>query len=369
MPDFDYIESPRQECFHSDGGEFKHFEKKYGFSLAVPPKAVAEDKQIRLKVGLCCYGMFSINENYQLASDFAVIVADDKFSKPVEVSMDHCLILPEYQKCSDVVILKADHLKVTNKDNLYTFDFFKTPEVLPDAPRLSFETEEFCILCAALKAPSYSSSSSSSVGHAHVDDENPSSVSSSFDTEFERTLSTESRSLSIESRPLSMSRALSAPSDCGPEESPLGTRKRKSESLESEPSAASVSPQKRSNRARAKPMKRRNELRRGGGSVEKRYCGIEYAALLFQPEETVLDSPEKCFQFVIFICLNCSGAHKVYCSYTGKSMYVLCETPQAFLSTHPREIHASSSLFFLGGGRGEEGLVTRLVTTDSCISM
>ena len=219
MPDnLDFAEEPRQESFQSEGGHFRHFEKYYGFSLIVPPLAVPEGREINVKVGLCCYGPFSISDKYLLASDFAVIVADGQFSKPVKVLMEHCLILPEYKKCSEIVILRADHRKVT-KDGLYTFDKFTIPEIDSDSPRLSFESTEFCILCAVLEK----------CGHQ-------------------------------------------------PE--------------------STIPPQKQS-----------EESTTEGGSVEKKYSTIEYAALLLQPTEIL--KVNDLYRFMIFICTNCPVAYKV----------------------------------------------------------
>lgn len=224
------------------------------------------------------------------------------------------------------MILRADHHKVT-KDGLYTFDQFTIPEIESNSPRVSFRSMEFCILCAVLtkenhgQSTPFSSTSSDthSVSLAHIDDGNLSSgvsipiiiddgnlssATSSFDTEtmqFERSLSAD--------LPLVVMRALSAPSD-GDREMSSPTCKRKSESL-------AVSLQKRpggksSTRARRAVMKRAHH--RGsqstGGSIEKKHCAIEYAALLLQPKDKVLDF-EDLYRFIIFICINCPGAHKV----------------------------------------------------------
>ena len=236
MPDsLDFAEEPRLESFRSEGGHFRQFEE-YGFSLIVPPLAVPEGREINVKVGLCCYGPFSISDKYLLASDFAVIVADGKFSKPVKVVMEHCLILPEYKKCSEIVILRADHRKVT-KDGLYTFDKFTIPEIESDSPTLSFESTEFCILCAVLEKhrqttplSPFSSISSDPHGVAHIDDGNPSSAASSFE-----------RSLSAELPP-----TISLPSDSDSAMPSPATHKRRFDSLESDQPESTIPPQKRS---------------------------------------------------------------------------------------------------------------------------
>ena len=151
MPDLDYIEEPKQVSFQSSGGEFLDFDRAYGFSLSVPPMAVPKGQEVNMKVGLCCYGPFSISEQYLLASDFAVVVTDRDFTQPVTVTMEHCLVLPEYERNSNVVILKADHRKIT-EDGLYTFEQFVIPTLHPNTAKLSFDVERFCILCAVLDA-------------------------------------------------------------------------------------------------------------------------------------------------------------------------------------------------------------------------
>lgn len=320
MPDLDYVEEPKLASFGSDGGSFTDFDDEYGFSLTVPPMAVPEGKEITLKIGLCCYGPFSISENYLLASDFAVIVADDKFSRPIEVAMDHCLVLPEYRKCSEVVMLKADHLKIT-EDGLYTFDRFTHPDMLSDSPRLFFETEEFCILCAALReADPYRSSSASSVtqlmSHTHIDDDNPSSAPSSFDDDNPKL----QRMRSGESQPPAVLRTRSGSSESGMEYNnesqtryDLRDRKRKSNSFESS-SHSDTSPRKKplDTRSKRTAMKRARQLERDDSSGAKKHCGIEYAALLIQPKDSILASPDDdSYKFFIFICTNCGVAQKV----------------------------------------------------------
>ena len=151
MPELPYVEEPYQESFGPDGGLFDHFNKKYGLSLAIPPLAVPEGKTVKLRVGLCCYGPFSISKKYLLASDFVVVVSEENFCKPVRVAMEHCLIMPEYKKCVEVVILKASHEKVTI-DKLFTFEPFSNPDILTDKASLFFEVEGFLHLVCSIEA-------------------------------------------------------------------------------------------------------------------------------------------------------------------------------------------------------------------------
>ena len=318
MPDFYYAEEPVHATFQSNGGEL-HL-KNYNFSLFVPPLAVPADQEVNLKVGICCYGPFSISERYMLASDFVVIVADMEFSKSVKIVMGHCLCLPEYMKSSEVIILRADHFKVT-KDGLYTFDCLTNPEISSERAELSFETEDFCILCAVLeecrrdRSPSSSSTSSLSnlIRQAHIDDDNPSSTPSSFDEE-----TSVLGNLELETCPQrNPLRASSESSETGhdttggsfdeksqtsPQKLPYNLRQRRSDG------PAITSPMKKSLLKKA-AMKRSRESNTSG-SIEKKHCGIEYAALLFQLEKKVTD-PQCEYKFAVFISTNCGGANKV----------------------------------------------------------
>ena len=320
----EYVGTPVTASFQSQGGQFPQegqypLDKYHGLSISVPPQAVPGAKEVKLKIGVCCYGPFSIREHYQIASDFVVIVADGKFDKPVKVALDHCLILPEYKECSEVLILKASHLEVT-EDGLYTFDQFTYPEISPDRPELSFEIKEFCILCAVLdegervRTSSLDSTTSSSL--AHIDDNNPSSARSSFDEEahplgVERSYSSESQTQTPFLRGLSTSSegALETPGG-SPQKESYNLRKRKADSLEKE--TVAVKPSSRS-KSTAMTAKKRHAhwLGRSSSSTEKRRCEVEYAALLFQDKRKVVDIDNQTYQFVIFICTNCGGAHKV----------------------------------------------------------
>ena len=299
MPDLDYIEEPIQVSFHSSGGEFLDFDQAYGFSLSVPSMAVPKGQEVNLKIGVCCYGPFSISEHYLLASDFAVVVADNKFVKPVTVTMDHCLVLPEYVRCSNVVVLKANHRNIT-EDGFYTFEELSYPDfvpdsVVPDSTKLTFEIEDFCILCATLRldisqgkmippSPIHLSSLE------HIDDDNPSSATSSFDepTGVERSHSMESRPPPIVLRVSSTSSESGVDPSASPQKPPYNLRKRKSDSLEKD--SVQIPPQQHTFSAKSKRLARRKlrNLEQGEGGMGKRLCRVEYAAVLFQNEAKVI---------------------------------------------------------------------------------
>ncbi len=293
MPKLCYIEDPVEQTFRSEGGEL--YLKDYNFSILVPPLAVSEGREIKLKVGICCYGPFSINEDYLVASDFIVVVVDNdyEFRKPVEVSMEHCLCLPEYKKCNEVVILRASHTKIT-EDGLFTFDFFTNPEISSDSPSLWFETEKFCILCAALKEGTRDRvSSASSVSsldltfsQAHIDDNNPSSTPSSFDDEMRESGNSDVAQTTLPSK-----------------RSHYHLRQRNSGSFERTTSVSQKG--KRSKRTSLKrPLS-------GDSFGEKRYkcASIEYVALLIEP---ATNSVTEEYKFIVFISTNCPGGNEVF---------------------------------------------------------
>ena len=306
--------------FQSIGGEFSDFAQAYGFFLSVPPMAVPDGQKVNLKMGLCCYGPFSISEHYLLASDFAVVVADNKFIKPVTVMMDHSLVLPEYVRCSNVVVLKANHRNIT-EDGFYTFEELTYPDfvpdsVVPDSTKLTFEIEDFCILCATLRldisqgkmippSPIHLSSLE------HIDDDNPSSSTSSFDepTGVERSHSMDSHPPPTVLRVSSTSSESSVDPSGSPQKLSCNLRKQKSDSLEK--GAVLITPQQHTTSAKSKRLARRKlrNLEQGEGGTGKRLCRVEYAAVLFQNEAKVIQSDE--YQFVIFVTINCPVANKV----------------------------------------------------------
>lgn len=304
-----YVETPVTVSFQSKGGQFPEkgqfpLDKYYGLSISVPPLAVAESKLVTLKIGICCYGPFSISEQYQIASDFAVIAMDGKFNKPVKLVMDHCLILPNYEECSEVMILKASHMKVT-EDGLYTFHQFTYPEISSDSPEITFELEEFCILCAVLNKSGRNRTSSidsaSSSSQVHIDDSNPSSAQSSSDEEAQidaaryqtqipnaihRAISTFSESLESAGKP-------ELKESCS-------FRKMQADNVKDTAVIAKL--------FMSKAMRKK---RKPSQTAAKRHYGIEYAALLFQDRKKIVDVDNQSYQFVIFVCTNCGGAHKV----------------------------------------------------------
>lgn len=345
MPYLHYVEEPIQVSFDSKRKLFSL--ERFGFSIEVPPFAVPVDEEVILEVGICCYGPFSIGKNHLLASDFIVIVTvGSSFSRPINITMEHCLILPEYEKCNEVTILRADHRHT--EQGWYNFKPYIHPEISPDSPSLSFETRDLCILCAALEEQGYvdrdrssSASSASSIinflNKARLDDDNPSSSPSSFDEDnnplgIDRSFSTEScppfsRSFSAESR----QQIFRMSSDGGPsgydekendnscEISPQKMpHYEKSISLERGTAVLSSRERQAKLSRQVKRSKRSRDSTHSDSLPEKKYhCySVEYAALLFEHAERNFQALNVVSHFAVFVCLNCPGAIQVSFSVT-----------------------------------------------------
>ena len=253
--------------------------------MSVPPMAVPKGQRVNLKVGLCCYGPFSIPERYSLVSDFAVVVADNTFSKPVSVKMEHCLVLPEYKKCSDVIILKANH-ETTTKDGLYSFDELTNPSLSSIDPKLSFETDEFCILCAVHVSPAVSSSSLQAHPVLPIFEKQP-AIHDGMQSHLQAPSSDEG----YHSQP--------------PRKGAYNFGKKKARSLET------PSPSQRQLRSSTKRRASDSQAQQGDACARKKRCGVEYAAVLAQRQNKMVDYHQLSYQFIIFITTNCSIANNV----------------------------------------------------------
>ena len=136
------------QSFKSSGDH--HYYENFDLSLSVPPGTVSGSETFNLKVGACCYGPFSIPDKYLVVTAFYCIVANQKLQKPVKVEMGHCLLMPQYQQSGSVHILKADHQTVSTSDR-HTFERLTHPDISSDRPYLSFEIQDFSILCGVVE--------------------------------------------------------------------------------------------------------------------------------------------------------------------------------------------------------------------------
>ena len=148
LPTLPYISEPAVWPFTSSGDRL--YDEDLDLSLSVPPETVSGGEQLKLKVGACCYGPFSVPDRYLVVTAFYCIVANQKLQKPVKVEMGHCLLMPEYQQSGSVHILKADHQTVSTSDR-HIFERLTHPKISSDRPYLSFEIQDFSILCGVVE--------------------------------------------------------------------------------------------------------------------------------------------------------------------------------------------------------------------------
>ena len=179
--------------------------------------------------------------------------------------MEHCLLLPCYQKDSRVVVLKADH-HVVNNNGDFTFKFYANPDLSTSKPYLSFEANEFCILCGALEKEADSPQSCEQIQEC--------SSSAASDTTSTQTSSAKSSQACLASEPITVDTAIDLHS---------GNRGHK--------------------------QQRPSESQ----SVETRKPMLEYTILVYEP---LLPERIRPFQVWAFVCHNCFVAIKVRMQYT-----------------------------------------------------
>ena len=257
--------------FTSSGGD--HYDENLDLSLFVPPGTVLGGEQLKLKVGACCYGPFSIPERYFVVTAFYCIVASQTLQKPVTVEMGHCLLMPDYQKSRSICVLKADHHTVSTSDR-HSFEFLTHPDIASDRPYLSFEIQDFCILCGVVETKP-EEQSSQLVSTTNVATDQPSMMSD------EGHVAHESEQSSLDQLP-------DTDRDIG------GQRA----TLDKQHSGAATVPRRRQ-------LKRQHSIE--CDSPAKRHCRAEYAILLFEPQN-ISSSP---FSFFFFICQYCKVAIEV----------------------------------------------------------
>ena len=137
--------------FTRQGGIYEN--NDYDLKIVVPSDAVGEDEVLEMKVLPQLIGQFSIPEKYTIITLYYYIILNLPLKKPVQIFMGHCLEMPVYQKSREVVILRADH-NITSGSNQHYFEPILNPDISDTYPILSFELQNFCILCAALEMES-----------------------------------------------------------------------------------------------------------------------------------------------------------------------------------------------------------------------
>lgn len=154
MPQLPYLEEPEAFTFSElNSFSYRIYEKKYGLIIECE-----KPEECTISIGICSHGPFVMSDNYSLATCFLCITSPSPLNVPLKITMEHCLVMSEYKKCSSVLVLHADH-RVISKSDCFTFsDVFefgdgKKGKIFPDIssthPSLSFTLQNFCILCAA----------------------------------------------------------------------------------------------------------------------------------------------------------------------------------------------------------------------------
>ena len=278
LPALPYISDPAMWSFTSSGGD--HYDENLDLSLHIPPETVSENETLKLKVGACCYGPFSIPERYFVVTAFYCIVASQKLQKPVTVEMGHCLLLPDYQKSRSICVLKADHHTVSTSDR-HSFEFLTHPDIASDRSYLSFEIQDFCILCGVVKTKP-EEQSSQLVSTTNVATDQPSVMSD------EGHVAHESEQSSLDQLPdtdrdIGGQRASSDKQHSGAATVPRRRQLKRQHSIDYDSPVASS---------------QRGEPGNEANSPAKHYNRVEYAILLFEPQN-ITSSP---FSFFIFVC-------------------------------------------------------------------
>ena len=147
-----YLETPQVFKFSQDNNwTYKDLEQRYG--VIIKGDSALED--IDFKVGICTHGPFAIPDKYRIVTCFLCVATSKVLTKPVSVTLQHCLLMSCYKQSKSILILHADH-KIVSTSNSYIFEpcFDSNCDTYPflfsDVPSLSFKIQQFCIICAAL---------------------------------------------------------------------------------------------------------------------------------------------------------------------------------------------------------------------------
>ena len=179
LPDLPYVNDPESFTFsHEKGGSYYNYE--LDMKIDAPP-GIVKDGDVKFKVGFCAYGPFAIPQEYHVVTGFMCVCTDSKLDKPVRIQMQHCLQLPSYEKTESVIILRADHLHVTNgqyvfeplcefvenRENQQRKKQHVRPHISAEKSHLWFELDELCILCGVLKTNKTSANKQTPSTHVH----------------------------------------------------------------------------------------------------------------------------------------------------------------------------------------------------------
>lgn len=300
-----YLETPEIFTFNeSNSFSYRTYEKKYG--LIIESEATEE---FTLSIGICTHGPFVFPDNYRLVTCFLCISSPSQLTVPLKITMEHCLVMSEYEKCSSVLILHADH-KVMSKSGYFTFnDIFnvsaetkgkKFPDISSTHPCLSFSLQTFCILCGVADIPDEKDSSKESTTTLSAL-QSPSS-SDTVDQDSTQRIATNPSSDDVNSFARQASTTDQSTQDMGNIAGRSGSlSSAKQASFEASVESATAND----------PMRPSRKRRLSPQTIEynnKRNCtlDIQYALLLFEPPPIA----KKCSVY-IFVCEDCRTSIEV----------------------------------------------------------
>ena len=294
LPILPYTQEPTSITFTANGGEHELID--LDLFVYAPRGVVHEDAELKLEIGACCYGPFSIPDKYLITTAFYSIVTNTRPRKPLLLTMGHCLQMPVYQRSNHVLVLKADHRVVSGSDK-YVFERFTHPEISDNSPYLSFEIQDFCILCGVSESSPEQQSSAAAVPHSL-----PPTIGSFRPQRGHESPSQElSRQHNLEEKGNQLVPRGNSTDSEPPFQKEDSTVPEVLKSTSIDPASERTLSQRRS------ALKRRHSNELSVECTEKRRRLVnEYCVLLFEPKDK-----GRSFSIFIYVCLHCHVSIKV----------------------------------------------------------
>ena len=141
-----------------------------GYIISVPPGAVPRGERITLRHGVVPHGGFSQFQfpNGMLPVSAIVSVlstSNDKFHKPIEITMPHCIDCKTSEDCNKLVVFKACHTIGENGLPIYRFEEMprrnlslftvRSKEIGMVMPYAAYSTEHCCYWCVGIYSKKY----------------------------------------------------------------------------------------------------------------------------------------------------------------------------------------------------------------------
>lgn len=304
MPNLPYVCAIREHTFYSSGGTFHDFLSE--FSIEVPSLAISEGNSMSIRVGVCCQGPFLLPENTFVITPFFCIVASGKFSLPVKVTMQHCMELTEYKRTPEIMVLRSDLFPTMDSEEFIFSPISTYPAISASWPHLSFEVNDFCVLCSV-----YKPHTSQRLERQSSSTDSPERLAHHLTRQVAIVDTTSSLSSSMDDRDPGLS---SSPQPCISHQYSSGSECPPCSSFDesSLTSSTEAIPSRTHRRSRRKlPYYKQSESR------EKRRNRVRYMLLLFEPECNI--APVTVY---LFACQDCSVSIEVSCCSICMCMYI-----------------------------------------------